>query len=181
MKRWLAFGSVALSASAAIAAQYSGYFAAFALGKATTTILIAVWAALGWRKWRRAYGGWVLIALLFCLLGDVLLLEESRFVGGLAAFLVAHLLFCVAFGRVAGFRKDWRPLLWLLAIALPYYGWLWPHLGALALPVGVYMGVIVLMAWQAWALQLNAWPASRIGVAASLFVFSDAVIALHKF
>ena len=91
MKRWLAFGSVALSASAAIAAQYSGYFPAFALGKATTTILIAAWAALGWRKWRRAYGGWVLIALLFCLLGDVLLLEESRFVGGLAAFLVAQL------------------------------------------------------------------------------------------
>ncbi|MEO1413487.1 MAG: lysoplasmalogenase, partial [Bacteroidota bacterium] len=68
-----------------------------------------------------------------------------------------------------------------LAIALPYYGWLWPHLGALALPVGVYVGVIVLMAWQAWALQLNAWPGSRIGVAASLFVFSDAVIALNKF
>ena len=54
--------------------------------------------------------------------------------------------------------------------------WLWPVLGSLRVPVGIYLGIICLMALAALSV-----PVPLLGVGALLFVFSDAVIAVDKF
>ena len=54
-------------------------------------------------------GRWLVLALLLGLVGDVLLLEDtpSRFVGGLAAFLVGHLAYVASFVAVGLDRPAW--------------------------------------------------------------------------
>jgi uncharacterized membrane protein YhhN len=50
-------------------------------------------------------------------------------------------------------------------------------------PVSVYLLVIIVMSWQGWALALN--PNEKnvqpLGWGVSLFLFSDALIAIDKF
>ncbi len=180
MKKRLLYGLILLSAGIAIAADYWEYKQLFAITKGSTTLLIIY---LGWSGTRTRYEILVYFALAACLLGDLLLLEESRFVFGLGAFLIAHLLFTLAFIQISGFKTALRPLLSLLLIAVPYYWWLWPSLGDLAIPVGIYVSVIVLMCWQGLSVALERphqvfrW----LGLAVLLFLFSDAIIALNKF
>ena len=62
-------------------------------------------------------GRWLVLALVLGLVGDVLLLEDtpSRFVGGLAAFLVGHLAYVAAFVTVG---LDRPALGWVGALVL---------------------------------------------------------------
>ncbi|MGQ3107521.1 MAG: lysoplasmalogenase family protein, partial [Niveispirillum sp.] len=53
---------------------------------------------------------------------------------------------------------------------------LWPRLGALAWPVGLYVAAILAMALAAWN-----QPGLAIPVGATLFVISDALIAGGRF
>ena len=60
---------------------------------------------------------------------------------------------------------------------------LWPTLGAMKIPVTVYIGVILIMAWQA----ANRWLETRDTAGALalfgayLFVASDSVLAVDRF
>ncbi len=58
-----------------------------------------VWLALSLDATSTPYGNWLLAALLFCMVGDLLLMpdDERSFLAGLTAFLCGHLLFAVAF------------------------------------------------------------------------------------
>jgi uncharacterized membrane protein YhhN len=126
----------------------------------------------------------ILLGLLASLVGDVfLMLPDPRyFLYGLFSFLTAHLFYIVAF-TVEGGKA---PLLYIIPFAL--YGmivlWqLWPYLGAMKRPVTVYVGVILIMAWQA----ANRWIGPRLDgslvamVGAYLFVMSDSVLAFDRF
>lgn len=120
-------------------------------------------------------------ALLLSSVGDYFLaLRENpgNFVRGLGAFLGAHLCYLLVMlpfttiphaSKIAG-------MLALLALAGAMLAWLWPVLGSLRVPVGIYLGVICLMALAALSV-----PVPLLGVGALLFVFSDAVIAVDKF
>lgn len=129
-------------------------------------------------------GRWLLLALLLGLVGDVLLLEDapSRFVGGLAAFLVGHLAYVASFVAVGLDRPAWG---WLgagvLLVALVVGRRILPGAlaqggAALAVPVAVYMAVIGAMAVTGWATGRPL-----VGVGASLFVVSDTVLAMGRF
>ena len=121
-------------------------------------------------------------ALVCSLVGDVLLmLPTDRFVAGLAAFLVGHLLLR---GRVLGARTRLAS-----ALSSPPSWWCcawcrWParilralrHRRQLAVPVALYMGVISVMVATALATG-NV----LAGVGAVLFVTSDAMIAWNRF
>lgn len=120
-----------------------------------------------------------LVAALLCsMLGDVLLAWDGNrlFVYGLAAFLLAHLCYLQAlrpFDRFAG---------WLLvpyaAFAAGVLSLLWPNLGALALPVLGYIGVILAMSFATWCSQgRNRW----LTLGGVLFISSDALLGLNKF
>jgi alkenylglycerophosphocholine hydrolase len=125
----------------------------------------------------RAVGG----GLLLSALGDVLLEGRGLFVAGLSAFLLAHLAY------TAAFLADERRLRW--ARALPFVVWLgaagalvWPGLGALTLPVGVYMIAIGAMMWRAAARVDPGRAGALLGCGgAVLFGLSDTLIALDRF
>ncbi len=129
-------------------------------------------------------GRWVLLALAFGLVGDVLLLGESasRFLGGLAAFLVGHLAWLAAF-LAAGLDAPSLALAGAAVVALALVPGRAVVLGAhreggvaLAGPVALYMAVIAAMAVAAWATGLLL-----VGLGASLFVVSDTTLGLGRF
>jgi uncharacterized membrane protein YhhN len=128
-----------------------------------------------------APGRWLLVALLFGLLGDLALLGHTtrRFLAGVAAFLVGHL------GYVACFA----------ALGLPSPGWAWAVLAillgvlvvtrdvvpsayrlasaAVAVPVAVYSLVIAAMLVLGWLTGHGL-----IAAGAAVFVVSDSIIGL---
>ena len=128
-------------------------------------------------------GRWLALALVLGLVGDVLLLEDtpSRFVGGLAAFLVGHLAYVASFVAVGLDRPalGWVGALVLL-VALLVGRRILPGAVAdggvvLGIAVGAYMAVIGAMAVTGWATGRPL-----VGLGASLFVVSDTVLAMGR-
>jgi alkenylglycerophosphocholine hydrolase len=122
--------------------------------------------------------------LLASVAGDVLLEMPARFLPGLLAFLVAHVLYIAAFVTDAPRLR--------LARALPFAAWvglayarLAPGLGDMRLPVAAYVAVIAIMMWRAAARVGHADPARLAkwsGLAgAVLFGLSDTLIAFDRF
>ena len=147
----------------------SSAFVAFALslGAATTT-----------------YGAFVLAALLMSWAGDALLLSgaERVFLGGLAAFLLAHVSYTVAFW-VSGPPALVFPLalLGFGVVGLLTLRWLWPHLSAGDRPpVVAYVAVIVVMC--AAATDYARAAGSLVpAVGAACFMASDLAVARDRF
>jgi len=145
--------------------------------KASMCVLLA---CLAWRHTSPLLA----IALLFSAIGDSLLAVDSTrfFVPALGSFLITHVLYAVIFVRVS--RKapiamtGWRQAGMIAAVvfALSYSFILWPHLGALAIPVVLYIAAIVAMT----ALSFRV-PQLFVPVGAVLFMTSDSLIALGKF
>lgn len=149
---------------------------------ATMVSLIAV--ALAWEATDTDQRVWLVIALVLCLLGDVLLLgdTERRFQAGLAAFLLGHLAYLACFAVVGlpGAWWSWGVVAVLAACVLATRRVV-PAAHreggpALAVPVAVYTLVIAAMAVLAW------WTGqSLIALGATLFVASDSTLAVDKF
>jgi uncharacterized membrane protein YhhN len=122
-----------------------------------------------------AFDRLVLAGLLLSLLGDACLLSDRRslFLGGLAAFLLAHLSYAAAFGT-RGAPPAW-PMVPLGATLGLVLRWLWPHLGELRGPVVAYTLAIGAMVW----LAMGMVPAVKVG--AVLFFLSDLLVARDRF
>jgi uncharacterized membrane protein YhhN len=130
------------------------------------------------------YRGALLAGLLCSLAGDVLLmLPSDRFVAGLGSFLLAHLCYVAAFVSEAGVPSPDASLAPFLLCYLLLLRLLWPHLGALRLPVAVYGGVLLFMAWTACWLWREAATDEALAAftGALLFVVSDASLAWNRF
>lgn len=149
--------------------------------KPTTTVLVIVLALVA--------GGDVgpvlltVIALVLCLVGDVALLPQiDRFVVGLAAFLLGHLVFVAALAAVG---LD-VPLLALLALCLvgPGVAVVGRRIvraaavssSELVGPVIAYLAVISAMVVVAWATGIAA-----AIVGSTAFIVSDSVLGWRKF
>jgi len=129
-------------------------------------------------------GGWLLVALVLGLVGDVFLLGKSdaRFRGGLAAFLVGHVAYVLCFADSGLPRPGWS-WLGLLAVAGAFVvtRQVVPathrHGGAaMAVPVAVYTVVIAVMLISAWWTGIPL-----VAAGATIFVCSDSVLAVHRF
>lgn len=141
-------------------------------------------AAFGAGALSGAYGQVVFVALVLCLIGDVLLLWEAKasFLGGLVSFLLGHVLFGVAFvfagvdlaTAAIGFGA-------LLVPGTLTWRWLGPHVEReMKGPVLVYLLVITAMvALAASAARAGAGWAVIAG--AALFYLSDLSVARDKF
>lgn len=151
--------------------------------KPLTTLLILTLPLRFPHDQLKAYKKTVLLGLLFCLIGDSFLLFESFFLYGLTSFLVGHLCFLFAFVKQQGFQWPLVPGIFLGSIASTILFLCYENLGALLLPVLVYIGVILIMSWQGIALQRQNkhFTFRYVGWAVGLFLFSDAVLALNKF
>lgn len=135
----------------------------------------------GYPRWRNA----VMAALAFSWAGDVLLISADGFVAGLAAFLVAHVFYIIAYHKTGAASGALRPLDILLAVI---YGsvlmWLvYPGLGNLKTAVFLY--ALVLLGMVVWAHKrrgaTNTASFRLVAAGAILFVLSDGLIAVHKF
>jgi uncharacterized membrane protein YhhN len=148
--------------------------------KPVPVLALAAWATL--RGSRQPLGRLTAAGLLLSAVGDVLL-DAGRFLPGLGAFLLAHVVYILAFISV-----ERRPA---VARALPFAAWglvtfnlLRPGLGTLALPVGAYVVVITIMMWRAAARvgSPRAGRAAWLGLAGAIaFGSSDTLIAVTRF
>lgn len=139
-----------------------------------------------------SYQWWLVVGLLFALVGDIfLMLPSDRFLAGLVSFLVTHLCYTVAFwGQIdapywssLGLSSLGLSLLGLMIYAGIVYGLLHHHVGAMRFPVLIYLAAILIMAWLALTMahqQPGAW-ADYAAWGSIFFVLSDSVLALNRF
>jgi uncharacterized membrane protein YhhN len=136
---------------------------------------------------------WLLAALLFSWIGDCILLfadkGELYFIFGLAAFLIAHILFIVLFTKqnstIISFKK---PLFWVGFVCATVYlagilSLLLPGLGNLRFPVIAYALTITIMLKTALKGSFDWKGNSKYIVlfGAIFFVASDSILAIDKF
>lgn len=174
---------------AAAAAAAIGWFAVLLAGgdsaawlpvKGAAVALLAVWATL--RRRQAEDAPWLVAALFAHAAGDLLL--EVRFLAGMAAFFVGHLLYIRLFWRrrldlddVGAGIKLALGTLALVAAGLLLF--LRPRLGGeLALAVPLYAAALVAMSGAAWICGRGR-PWLQLGT--TLFLLSDALLALQLF
>lgn len=142
-------------------------------------ILLLIWITNATGNFR---GRWLLLfALVFSGTGDTILefRFEGAFIAGLVSFLVAHL-FYIRLMLIRQSRDVNRYLLAFPVYAAPALvaAWLWPHLGALRVPVALYVTVISTMLYFSLTRMPLGW---WVVAGATSFVVSDAVLAVNKF
>jgi len=156
--------------------------------KPLATLCVIAWAALG-RSDDGLVKRWIVVGLVFSLLGDIALLWPVQgFLAGLVAFLLGHLSYLVALTRRVKFLAS-RPAFGAWAIvAGGVLASLWAGVPAdMRVPVLVYVTALSAMAAQA----TSVWIARRaqpdaakwrvVAIGAALFVLSDAILATDKF
>ena len=136
---------------------------------------------------------WLLFALLFSWIGDCILMfaekGELYFIFGLIAFLIAHILFIRLFFRQKSENKHSKnPLFWIGFIGIIIYlvsmlVFLFPTLGSLKFPVGIYAMTISIMLVIALKGAFNWKNSSKyiVLLGAVFFVTSDSILAINKF
>jgi uncharacterized membrane protein YhhN len=160
------------------------------VAKPISTLLVIVVAALSFTRAESdpAYTAWILGGLVLSMVGDVALMFPSQraFLGGLVAFLLAHVAYTLVFTLYNGFqRPDLITGGVLLGIAAAVYITLLPGLGRMKLPVAVYIVIICLMVNRAWSTLLGdtfgraaAW---MVAAGALLFWISDLMLGINRF
>jgi uncharacterized membrane protein YhhN len=154
--------------------------------KPLATALLAAAAVVTRDPVSTAYRRQVSLALLCSVGGDVLLmLPGDRFVAGLAAFLIAHLLYLAAFSTPAAFLRHRAGVVAFAIVATVVLSLVLPAVGGVLRSAMVaYVIVLTLMAAQAtsWMLEAPESGSARLAaIGASLFVASDALLALDRF
>ncbi|MDX8523132.1 lysoplasmalogenase family protein [Mesorhizobium sp. MSK_1335] len=148
--------------------------------KTLAVALLAVLAAM--------QGGPLLlvVALGLSAIGDAFLSRdgEKAFLGGLASFLAAHIVYVALFVRAGGGLELLSAETWRGAIALAMAAFsvvmlaaLWRRVGPqLRIPIAVYVAAILAMGISA-LIASNAW----VIAGAVLFIASDGVLAAERF
>jgi uncharacterized membrane protein YhhN len=131
---------------------------------------------------------WITLGLILSLGGDVALMFESNraFLIGLVLFLLAHIVYSIAFTVPNGFHPgDLATGAVLLVLAAGVYLYLKPGLGAMQGPVIVYMLIICLMVNRAASTffgdvfgTTQAW---MMTLGATFFWLSDLALAVNRF
>lgn len=136
------------------------------------------------------FRGWIMAALMFSVIGDIMLLFNDRspryFMLGLISFLIAHLCYIGFFHR-ARVTSSIHGRGWLLLPVAVYYAFiitiLTPSLGLYKVPVQIYAVVISFMFML--ALHMLFLPSRKTGwmlvLGAFLFLISDSMLAINIF
>ena len=136
---------------------------------------------------------WLLSALIFSWIGDIILMfadkGELYFIFGLVSFLIAHILFIILFVKQKSDGKAPNKIIFgfgLLLVSIYLSSMLWllfPSLGDLKIPVSVYaltisfMLVMAIRGGLSWKNPMNL----LILNGAIAFVTSDSILAINKF
>jgi len=148
---------------------------------AVLALMLAAWLAGGPTA--------LILALLFCALGDYLLSRpsEAQFVAGIGAFAVGHIAYVVLFLGHPDARFDALldmpqsgGLALLAVFGLLMVLLLWPRAGVMRLPVLIYIPVILSMGAGVLTLP-TLGPLALALPAALLFILSDFTLAVELF
>ncbi len=130
----------------------------------------------------------VLAAIVFSWIGDIFLMYDGYFIQGLAAFLIAHIFYILAFRPEASRFFSRKETLIPATIVLIYGGLLLsivlPNVSsALKIPIIIYSLTILIMLLTVLHCYGNVSAVSfkYMIIGASLFVLSDSLIAVSKF
>ncbi|MEH3128345.1 MAG: lysoplasmalogenase [Mycolicibacterium neoaurum] len=162
-------------------AELTGQFALQPAVKASAAVLLALAA---WTHPVARERCWLIAALVGSAAGDYLLAMpwwEPSFVLGLASFLIAHLCFLAALLPLVARQRSRLIAAGLVVVAcLVLLVWFWPALleQGMALPVTVYMAVLVAMVCAALLARL---PTRWTALGALCFAVSDSMIGISKF
>lgn len=130
--------------------------------------------------WTTVYGRLILLGLAFSWCGDMFLVGKSQvaFLSGLAAFLLAHIVYIAAFVR-HGYERRWvlATTVPVTALAIGVFAWLAPYTPAeLMIPVRAYIVAISVMV--IFSVGTQGRGGSRlIVIGAVLFFLSDLSVA----
>lgn len=142
------------------------------------------------KKYNSPLMKWVLLALLFSLGGDVLLMFQNKqslfFLLGLSSFLVAQIFYIIFFFTIKNKERiSFKPQFFIAVII--YYAvliyLLYPGLGEMKVPVlvyGVVISIMLLLALHTLFLK-NIIAGRMMAIGAIFFVLSDSLIAINKF
>lgn len=151
------------------------------VGKPLTTLLVIALAATADAPGSQAVIA--VVALVCCLTGDVVLMEPiDSFVGGLAAFLLAHLVFIALFVRFGVHHSGLAliaaagGLVVAVAVGRPILVAARRSQPSLTVPVSAYLVVIISMAVFGWATG-RVWAI----IGSTTFVLSDAALGWEAF
>lgn len=183
---------IALTVAAAICGclhiwtDYRGPRLATYVFKPATMILIAAMLAVHCDGDPDPYTKLIIAGLLFSLMGDIfLMLPAKPLLPGLGSFLVAHVLYVLAFAEHAPLSVSAGLL--GTAVVLAVAGafmllLLWDYFGRLRIPGLLYMAAILAMclfAMNRWLLDIPGAGWAVIG--AAFFLVSDGALALNRF
>lgn len=128
-----------------------------------------------------------LLALMFSLIGDVLLMFVNKsanfFMSGLVAFLIAHIMYISVFYKSRNKTANKLPIIVILLIyASGLFYFLIDGLGEMLIPVLLYLLVILTMATTAFIRKRSNRDSYKlVFVGAVFFMISDSLLALNKF
>lgn len=134
------------------------------------------------------FAGCLLAGMILCLAGDVCLAlpQKKMFLMGLIAFLLGHVCYGLGFFWVARVGLwTWIGLFLTIALSGGVYVWLRPHLGAMNVPVLLYIAVITAMVIGSWSIlgdeNLALQGRAMVFVGAAAFYLSDIFVARDRF
>jgi uncharacterized membrane protein YhhN len=176
--------AVLVAGLGAIVADRTGRWQLHYVLKPGTMAAVILIAVLGTPTFPPRYKLFIIAGLVASVGGDVfMMLREKKFTEGLTCFLVAHGLYIAAFLSTMRPRIDPWTILPLFIYAIIMMQVLFPHLGKLKAPVGLYIIIITTMAGLGLDrfIIMGGTPSLYAGLAAVLFVVSDSVLAVDLF
>ncbi len=148
-------------------------------------LMLAVWSGVSNRDNSIKL---ILAALFFSWAGDILLQMEGMFIPGLVSFLTAHLFYIYYFLKIKSDSKglvEQKKLLigMVLIYVIGFLSILFPHLGAMKIPVVLYaltIGTMLLTALNT-KYKISDSAAQLFILGATCFVLSDSLLAFNLF
>jgi uncharacterized membrane protein YhhN len=175
---------VLISAGLAIWADAKGRRRLFYGLKPLTMILVIATALIARTPVPAAYKTLILAGLLCSLAGDIaLMFPEKWFTAGLVSFLVAHVLYILAFKPGPGHPISAGMFIPFIIFGLLMFRILSPSLGPMKFPVLVYIAAITAMAGLAAGRFVDGGGTRPLlaFAGAVLFLVSDSVLAYDRF
>jgi uncharacterized membrane protein YhhN len=153
--------------------------------------LLLIYLLCAYLSFSSMLNGWILLAIISGLLGDVFLLYPDKkplFLAGLTSFLIGHISYTIAFITLSKIFSRWNPLYLLIAIPFSIYvvmflKYLNPYTDKMKIPVFSYGVIIAIMGMGSMSfLLIDGKISSFIPIiGALLFILSDSAIALKLF
>lgn len=154
------------------------------LFKPLTIVIIILFGIFQVSEVSFLYKVMIISGLAFSMLGDVMLmLPTDKFLQGLASFLVAHILYLIAFISDSAFPVNYLFLIPGLIIGVILLKILLPRVGKKTVPVIVYSMILVLLLWQSMGrLELSLSHSSLVALIGSMiFISSDIILVFNRF